>query len=332
MRHYNIPIFIPELACPHRCVFCNQSYITGQSIIPKCVDIQNIITQYLSTIPSVDSVVQVAFFGGSFTGLPLDVQRNYLQAALQTAQDRIDGIRISTRPDYITPEIVKMLVENGVTHVELGAQSMDAEVLKLANRGHEPYHVIVASQIILDAGLVLGLQMMIGLPEDTRDKALNTAEQIVKLGAKETRIYPTLVIRDTALANWWKQGRYKPLSLDEAVDLSATLCNYFNQNQVTVLRTGLYPSEDLNNGSGFLAGPFHPNFNELVMSLIWRLRFEKIVKPSPIVNEVFLAANKLNHAIGFKKSNKQYFNQKNIIVNFSMDNQLKGDDFYVDYR
>jgi len=171
MRHYNIPIFIPELACPHRCVFCNQSYITGQVEIPQYTDIQNIITKYLETIPQDNTVIQVAFFGGSFTGLPIEIQQNYLHAALTASVGRISGIRISTRPDYITPNIVKMLVDNGVTHVELGAQSMDEEVLKLANRGHEPHHVELASKFILDAGLTLGLQMMIGLPGDDSEKS-----------------------------------------------------------------------------------------------------------------------------------------------------------------
>lgn len=318
------------MACPHRCIFCNQQTITGQLNIPKHTDVKSIIESYLATIPKENSHVQVAFFGGSFTGLSMLMQQEFLEAVQPYLKDRISGIRISTRPDYINLEILNILKRQGVTNIELGAQSMDEEVLLKSGRGHDAATIYRASQMILDHGFVLGLQMMLGLPGDSFKKAQTTAQAIVDAGAMETRIYPTLVVKNTVLEKRWMRGKYLPLTLNEAVNQAATIYSFFESRGVKVLRTGLYPSEELVNNSGFLAGPFHPSFKELVMSEIWRRLLEKVeVKSSSV--RVTVAANQLNHAIGFKKSNLNFLKTKFKSPVFMVNHSLKDRAFYVDY-
>lgn len=200
LKHYTIPIFIPELACPHQCVFCDQRKISGQQEIPNIDDINKKIKAYLKTIPEKRSRVEIGFFGGSFTGLPMDQQEMYLKAAAEFVKGRrVEGIRLSTRPDYINREILDLLKKNKVITIELGAQSMDPGVLAKSGRGHSVEDIEKASKMIIDDGFELGLQMMIGLPGDTLEKAKHTAKKIVELGARNTRIYPTLVIKEP---NW----------------------------------------------------------------------------------------------------------------------------------
>jgi histone acetyltransferase (RNA polymerase elongator complex component) len=331
VRHYNIPVFIPEMACPHRCVFCNQETITGFEKAPDPKEVKTIVGTYLSTIPQNNVTdVRIAFFGGSFTGLPLNIQEDYLAAVQEFIGAGVAGIRLSTRPDYISEEILSLLKRYNVTHVELGAQSLDNEVLRRSGRGHTAEDVFNASRTIIENGFILGLQMMLGLPGDNPSKAMATARSIVGAGAAETRIYPTLVIRNTALEKLWKAGKYKPLSLEEAVEQAAAVYEYFNDNGVKVLRTGLYPSEELVDNSGFLAGPFHPAFKELVMTAIWKKRLENLQPESPAV-KITVAERVLNYVSGYKKSNLKLLLTKFRKVKFSVDNKLKDNEFRVDY-
>lgn len=332
IRHYNIPIFIPELACPHRCIFCNQSRISGVEKIPQPDEVAKIIEQHLLSIPKINSIIQIAFFGGSFTALPINIQIDYLNSAQPYLEDGISGIRISTRPDYINEEILIMLKEYHVTHIELGAQSMIDEVLKSSARGHNVDDVLKASELILKYGFTLGLQMMIGLPGDSIEFSLQTARAIINAGATETRIYPTLVIKNTPLEKLWKEGEYQVLELHDAVKLTAELYQLFDQNSVKVLRTGLYPSDDLANGEGLLAGPFHPNFKELVMSEIWRKKLMEVKLNKKEINEIFVPQKLFNHAIGFEKSNTIYLNNLGYKVKFKVDSNLQNFDFYVNNR
>ena len=214
--------------CPFDCVFCDQRQITGQQNAQSDAEIAGKIEQYLATLPDENCKIEIGFFGGSFTGLKVTEQQRYLDLAKPWLKSgKISGIRLSTRPDYINDEILKMLKECGVTAIELGVQSMDDEVLRLAGRGHTADDVKKAAGKIKAAGFSLGLQMMTGLPGDSFDKSLKTAEEIVLLGADSTRIYPALVIRNTSLENIYRQGRYKPLTLDEAVDWCSRIVPLF---------------------------------------------------------------------------------------------------------
>lgn len=307
-KHRVIPIFIPQKACPFRCAYCNQFAIAGQDHILSPEEVDGIIQQHLATIPN-GSHIRIAFFGGSFTGMSIEEQNQYLDIAFPYVQNgTVEGIQLSTRPDYITPEILENLRRHGVTLIELGAQSLDDEVLQAAHRGHTVQQVQESSALIRQHGFELGLQMMIGLPGDTKEKALRTAQNIADFGATCTRIYPTLVVKDTRLATDYAEGRYQPLSLEEAVDWSKDLYLFFQERDITVLRMGLHPSEGLLSGSGYLAGPFHVSFKELVMSAIWHDRILELLHGTPQAEAIIkVPAGEINYAVGHGGSNKKIF-------------------------
>ena len=303
MKHYNIPIFLPELACPFRCVYCNQFSITGKQKLPDIQTVKDTIDKYLTTFKEDDRFVEVAFFGGNFTGLPEKMQDDLMRIVQPYLEKGlVDGIRCSTRPDYIDEKRVKILKTMGMRNIELGAQTTNDMVLRKCGRGHSFEDIKNASQIIVNEGVTLGLQMMLGLPFDSFENDMQTARDIVRLGAKETRIYPCIVVKDTELEQLYKNGEYFPLSLDDAVEQSATLYEFFTENDVKVLRIGLHTSEDLN-GDAFVAGPYHKNFAEMVLSRVWGRKFDKINEKS---NEIIIEVpeNELNHAIGYKGENK----------------------------
>lgn len=320
MKHYNIPIFIPELACPNRCIYCNQRHISGQLQAVKPEEIKQIIEQHLATFIR-PSEVELAFFGGSFTGIDEKDMLTYLQIVQPyIEQGEIKSIRISTRPDYINEKILDILQQYNVKDIELGAQSLDEEVLAFAKRGHTVRDVENASQLIKSYGFSLGLQMMIGLPLDTVEKSKETAKKILKLGAESTRIYPTLVINNTDLADLYRQNKYKALSLDEAVDWTAEIYKIFSQSSIKILRVGLHPSEALINGTELLAGPFHVSFKELVLTKIWQEKFEKL----PINTKTILVNPKeINYAIGYNSKNKQLLQKKFPYLKFISDSNVE---------
>lgn len=314
-KHRVIPIFIPEKACPHRCVYCNQFAIAGQAHVPSPEEVHDIIEQHLATIPD-DAEKRIAFFGGSFTGMPIAEQNAYLEIARPyCANGSVSGIQLSTRPDYITSEILDNLKSQGVVLIELGAQSLDDEVLRKAGRGHTARQVEEASKLILQYGFQLGLQMMIGLPGDTLEKSLYTARRIRELGASCTRIYPTLVVDGTALARQYREGRYQPLSIEEAVDWTKELYRYFTENGIQILRIGLHPSEGLLSGKDYIAGPFHVSFKELVLTALWHDRIEELAlkhQGEPFTLEV--SPEEINYAVGYQSANRKAFPNVHIIL------------------
>lgn len=265
---------------------------------------------YLSTMdPNAEK--RVAFFGGSFTCLPMNVQNRYLDLVQPYVADgRISGVQLSTRPDYIDEEILENLKGHGVTLVELGAQSLDDGILEACGRGHTVEDVRRSSSLILQHGIELGLQMMVGLPGDTREKSMSTARLIHEFGATYTRIYPTLVVEGTRLAEMYRAGIYKPLAIEDAVDWCKDLYLYFTSVNVNVLRMGLHPAKDLRDGTGFIAGPFHPSFKELVMTSVWKDRIARLVAESgggSVVVEV--PERDINYAVGYNSSNRKIFPQ-----------------------
>ncbi len=333
MRHFNIPFFIPELGCPHQCVFCDQHRISGTLQAPKPEEVDLQVAAYLKTFPKIERQVEIAFFGGNFTGLPQNEQEAYLKAASKWVKnEEVNGIRLSTRPDYINPEVLKLLKKYGVSSVELGAQSLDEKVLRLAGRGHSAKHVEEASKMILDAGFVLGLQMMTGLPGDTMEKSVYTAHRIKELGAKETRIYPTLVIRGTQLEQMYLAGSYQPLRQEETIERCKKLVLFFEENQIRILRLGLHPSDGLSNCSELLAGPFHPALKELVNTAIWKDIFrESVIKKKGNCLVISVAPKELNAAIGHKAANKKWLLEHYERVDFKTDPKLNGRAFHADY-
>jgi len=296
------------LACPHRCIYCNQYVISGQDKLPDAQDVVRLIERNLSTMPA-DCHKRVAFFGGSFTCLPQTVQNRYLDVVQPYLRSNvIEGIQLSTRPDYIDESILQNLKEKGVTLVELGAQSLDDEILRRCGRGHSVADVECSSALIRAYGIDLGLQMMIGLPGDTLETSMHTAERIAALGATCTRIYPTLVVEGTKLADDHRQGKYRPLPLEEAVRWCKELYQYFQSAGVRVLRMGLHPTQDLRDGTGLLAGPFHVSFKELVLTEIWRDRIkQQIDREGREDIEVMVPEGEMNYAVGYGSSNRKSF-------------------------
>jgi len=322
MKHFTIPIFIPELACPNRCVFCNQHSISGCVKQPEPEEVREIILQHLKTIPENDSHIEIGFFGGSFTGIEPALQEQYLSIASEfLISGQINGIRLSTRPDYINSEALNLLKKYGVTAIELGAQSLNDEVLLLSGRGHKVADVERSSELILSSGFKLGLQMMTGLPGDTPEISLQTARRIVQFGATCTRIYPTLVIRGTELEQRWRSGEYQPQSLDEAIELTARLMDVFYYAGVEVIRVGLHPSEGLLDGSEMLAGPFHPSFRELVKTFIWKQKLIKLIDKYPQGGNIHIPApqHELRYAIGYNSENRKM-----------LENHFKKVEFFVE--
>lgn len=265
-KHANISIFVPHLGCPKQCSFCNQHYIARTADAPQKEDIISAVNTAVNSKNYNPDTTELAFFGGSFTA----IDHEYMLSLLETAKAFVDkkmisGIRISTRPDAIDEDILKILKSYSVTAIELGAQSMDDEVLSLNRRGHTAADVIKASKLIKKFFFSLGLQMMTGLLGDSDEKSISTAEAIIELKPDTVRIYPTIILENTYLGELYKKGVYKPQSLDNAVKLTAILLEMFKENDISVIRTGLHTIDE----SKYLAGPWHPAFRELCDSEIY---------------------------------------------------------------
>ena len=328
-KYYTIPVFIPELACPNRCVFCNQQKISGQILIPEEAEIIAQIEKYLVGFPS-GAHIEIGFFGGSFTGVPVDDQKHFLEISQPYLRSgRIHGIRVSTRPDYISRDRLDLLRAYGVTTIELGAQSLDEEVLLKSKRGHVIADVEKAASLIRSYGFSLGLQMMTGLPGDTLEKTLMTAHRIVELGADNTRIYPALVIKSTELEDLYLTGHYVPLSIEEAVFRVKQIIPIFEAADITILRIGLHPSEGLLNGDDLVAGPFHPSFRELAETALWGDLFKELSlnSSSSEVLEIAVPVGQRNKAIGYNAVNRKQLALTHKKVQFVEDLSLRNHQF-----
>ncbi len=309
MKIYHIPIFIPHEGCPHDCVFCNQRKITGlsTSMTPKMAEEQ--IRTFLEYLPKENRYVEVAFFGGSFTGLPLSLQEEFYRVA-DSFRPLIDGIRLSTRPDFINEEILALAKRWRVSMIELGAQSSDDTVLEKNRRGHRFSHTVDASKQIHDAGIGLGLQMMTGMYGSDEEKDVKTAIQLAKLNPDCVRVYPVLVLKDTALARLYQQEIYLPQSLEDAILRGAKVVSVFAEKQIPVIRIGLHIGEELREDGEVLAGPFHPALGELIQSRVYRNRMEEAWNKNPNPQkqfEVVVPQGDTSKAIGHKRCNAEYF-------------------------
>lgn len=333
-KHYTIAIFIPELACPFRCIYCDQQKITGRKDYPAPAEVREIIESHLSSFTKREKRIEIGFFGGNFTGIPGPEQETYLGIAREYLENgQVQGIRLSTRPDYIDRDTIARLKEYGVTTVELGAQSMVDKVLLKSRRGHSIEDTEKASAMIRKAGMRLGLQMMIGLPGDNPEHDRTTAEAFVRLGAQDARIYPTLVIRGTALEQLHHKGEYRVLEMVEAVRRSAEVLRILEGGGVKVIRVGLHPSEGLLSGNDLVAGPFHEAFRELVMTEIWAGEFSDLLQAEPGKQlEIHVAPGQFNFAIGYAAKNKKALLKVYDTVVFYKDDHLKGREFHAHRR
>lgn len=273
---------------------------------------------------------EIAFYGGSFTGIPKEEQLEFLKIAYEYFKaGKINGVRLSTRPDYINTEILSYLKDFNVTTIELGVQSMDDEVLAKSCRGHSSQDAITASMLIKDKGFILGIQTMLGLPGSDRKKELYTAKRVVKLLPDFVRIYPTLVIKDTYLEKLYSEGKYLPLSLEETVDICAELMDIYDENNIRVIRIGLQPTDNINEGQDVVAGPFHPAIRQLVDSRRILKEIEDFISRNGYDNKdsITIASDlrNISTVVGQKKENikslKRKFGFKK--VNIEVDDDLK---------
>lgn len=310
-KQYVIPIFVPHLGCPNDCIFCNQKSISGQIKQITEEDVEKTIEEFLNSFKEEKLYTEIAFFGGSFTGIDIELQEKLLKVAYKYVKEKkVDGIRVSTRPDYIDKEKLKLLKKYGVKTIELGVQSTNDYILKKAKRGHTFADVKKASKLIRKFKFTLGHQMMIGLPESTWLDEMRTAKDLAKLKPKIVRLYPVLVIKQTQLAKDFAKGEYHPITLEQAIERCKDLYYYFDKKKITVIRMGLQNTDIISNPekleSDVVAGPYHEAFGQLVEDRIWYDRIlYAIKKVNTKVAEIEIEANPcdINNIIGHKKEN-----------------------------
>ena len=328
MKHYNIPIFISHFGCPNSCVFCNQKKINGRETDVTIEDLKNTIEMYLETLPK-NSKKEVAFFGGTFTGISMKLQKEYLKTVYEyIKKGDINGIRLSTRPDYINDEIVAQLKKYGVTAIELGVQSLDKKVLLATERFYPVEIVEEACKIIKKYEIDLGIQLMIGLPKSTFESDYLTAVKILDMKPEMARIYPTLVIKNTKMAQMFFTGEYHALTLDEAVERTRKIYSLLESEGINIIRVGLQPSEDLRENGVVIAGPFHPAFRAVVETEIYYDFFRKILENEEKL-DIFANEKSISKLVGIKKVNrirlKKYFH-------IDIDNSIDRNDVIINGR
>lgn len=303
-RRRIIPVFVPHLGCPHMCVFCNQRRISGSVAPATAQDVKRAVEEGLARL-SGDADVTLAFYGGSFTAIPAKEQEELLGAALPFLRDgRISDIRLSTRPDAIDEAALERLKRFGVRTVELGVQSMDPDVLKLSERGHTAGDAERAAKMVKDAGFELILQMMTGLPGDTFQKSVETAEKFVKMRPDGVRIYPTVIIKDTPLYDLWRAGEYKEHTVEDAVEVCAVISDIFARAQIPIVRLGLNPTDELSGGDA-AGGAYHPALGELVLARRFLQRERALLNGGDRGKDVVFSVKKgrVSAAVGQKRAN-----------------------------
>jgi histone acetyltransferase (RNA polymerase elongator complex component) len=320
-KHAIIPIFIPHKGCPHACVFCNQNAITSRTADVTPVDVRRTADEWLSTLSKMDlEEIELSFFGGSFTGIPLDEQSAFLAVAKEYKDaGKIDKIHLSTRPDYINKEILDNLKHYGADVIELGVQSMDDDVLRLSERGHTQEDVYRACKLIKSYGcFTLGIQLMIGLPGDSYDKCMESVRKTIEIGPEIARLYPTVVISGTKLCKMYEEGSYEPFSQEEMLRTTTDMYRKLTDAWINVIRVGLKASALINDSedSRVVGDTYHPAFRQLVEGRIVRDKADELLamylKDHSGDDKLLISAGPgtFSSLIGHKAENKQYFADK----------------------
>ena len=329
-KHKNLSIFIPHLGCPNQCSFCDQRSISGAQQAPTAEEVANICVEFLPKENGENC--EIAFFGGSFTAIDRDYMVELLETAHSfVAQGRAMGIRISTRPDCISEEILDILKQYGVTSIELGAQSMQDHVLKLNLRGHTQQDVEKASMLIKQYGFSLGLQMMTGLygQKDYMAYAVDTARKFVALQPDTVRIYPTVTLKNTMLEKVFLSGEYVPPTLEETVEICATLMEIFDDANIKIIKMGLHADTGLEDK--IVAGPYHPAFRELCLAQQKLLKIKQQL--TNITNKsitIKVNPKQLSQWKGQKNSNIQKLAQLGFAAQIVADDAVEADNFIID--
>ncbi len=297
-----LPVFVPHLGCPNSCVFCNQRRISGSSFPASPEEVMALLEQAAAA----PGPLELAFYGGSFTAIPEERQRSLLAAAVPFREKGLlSSLRVSTRPDAVTAEKLALLREYGVETVELGAQSMDDEVLLKSGRGHSAGDTRRAAALVKEAGMRLILQMMTGLPGATPEKDLETARTLASLRPQGVRVYPTVILRDTPLEAMWRAGQYRAHTVREAVETCVPIVSCFRASGIPILRLGLNPTELLSGGEA-VGGAYHPALGELVYSARYLEIARAAIRALPCLPrrlELRVAKNAVSLMTGQRRSN-----------------------------
>ena len=310
---YIIPIFIPHRGCKNECVFCNQRKISGETRDVTEDDVRCEIEKYLEMYKDNTRKKQIAFFGGSFTGLDIEDQIKFLNVANEYIEKGlVENIRISTRPDYITELILKILKQKNVKIIELGVQSMDDEVLLAAKRGHTAANVVKASNLIKKYGFVLGHQVMVGLPKSTLEKEIYTMERCIELKPEIVRIYPVYVLKESKLWEMYEEKEYIPLELEDAVKRASEMYTLCVKNNIKVIRIGLQTTEEINSKNIEIVGPVCDNYKERVLSHISYINVKEKLDKIKSKKDINLIVNskEVNYVVGNNKSNLNKYNSE----------------------
>lgn len=329
-KHKNLSIFIPHEGCKNQCSFCDQRSISGAQRLPTKETVAELCSKFLPKDKGDD--YEIAFFGGSFTAIEPQYMLELLQAAYPfVQQNRASGIRISTRPDAINAQVLDILKEYGVTSIELGAQSMQNDVLGCNLRGHTQEDVVKASKMIQEKGFSLGLQMMVGMyaQKDYTASALDTAQKFVALHPDTVRIYPTLTLENTLLEKLYKSGEYTPPTLEETVEICATLIELFKKNHIRIIKLGLHSDEGME--KKIVAGPYHPAFKELCLSKIFLEKVKQELTFNNLKNCIIkVNTRQLSQFKGQKNSNVYALEQLGYRVTIVPDKDIKIDNFEIE--
>lgn len=311
-----ISIFVPHQGCPQRCIFCHQPYITGVSpdvsIGPQ--EVRNAIDTALQEPRSRQKAVrfEVAFYGGTFTGLPGYIQEQLLRTAeAYVRRGDLDGIRLSTHPAMFDDATFVRLQAFAVTMVEVGVQSFDNQILRTARRGHSAEEAEAVIRRLHDCGMGVGIHLMVGLPGDTHTISLASAQRAIALQPEAIRIHPTLIFRHTALETLYQQQRYTPWTLDESVTICKAMLQCFRAHQIPVIRIGLQPTDSMR--VNLVAGPYHPAFRQLVEAELMYDQLNAACRaraPLPAALTIFAAPPDISTVRGQKNANISRLQQR----------------------
>lgn len=330
MKRSNVSIFIPHNGCPHKCSFCDQKSITGSIGQPTLDDVKKTIDVAMNSLKNLSKDSEIAFFGGSFTA----IDENYMISLLDIANEYVQngifkGIRVSTRPDAINDRTLNILKSKGVSSIELGAQSMDDNVLLLNNRGHTSDSVVYASNLIKEYGFCLGLQMMTGLYGSNYEIDYNTGLKLAVLKPDTVRIYPTVIMKNTILYDLYRSKKYVPMEFGEMVELCSELLILFDKFKIPVIRLGLHASDSLE--KNMVAGCYHPAFREICES---RILFNKSISILKGLNErnidIYVNPSTVSKMVGQKRENIKKFKEMGYSVNIKKDKEIIKDNIRIE--
>lgn len=340
--HAIIPIFIPHKGCPNDCIFCNQKKITARQAPVSERDVETIIETWLSTLETRGlETIEVAFFGGSFTGIPMEEQSAYLTVTKRYKDaGRIDKIHLSTRPDYIDERILDNLKHYSVDVIELGVQSFDDRVLRLSKRGHDSSAVYAACKLIQAYGFALGIQLMIGLPGDSRESCIRSARETVSIGPAIARLYPTVIIQDTELHARYLRGEYQPLAEDEAVFRAKEMYRILTESGVNVIRVGLKSSDIISENGAVCGNTYHPAFRQLVEGELAKERLCALLSEHPVPRDkrtkvtFYCAPENFSNMIGHGGRNRDFFleNYPWLNVLYKVNHTLSKEEYQIEIK